>query len=325
MTHSSRVCVSAVSCLLTILLFCWPIRGDAGAAHPRRFAAEGPRSTKSLGFQPALDIVIVVDNSGSMSLPILSLEEELYDHLVGPLIVFGIDIRVVVISRHGDNSNQSICFEEPLSNVPAGGCSNPPGQPGITDDFKQYSVYVGSRNAWCLLMGTFDGTTPDEFGLAPNGWVDWLRDGAPMLILMVTDDRVTCAAYDDGDSIPGGVTAANAIDSDLLALSPLHFGSMARRNYVVHSLVGLEPFTVPNEPWPPSAPVTAAECVPAVSAGTGHQTMSVLTRGLRFPVCMTTEFDLFLEAVEQDAIRRIPLFADGFETGNTGGWSSTSP
>ncbi len=24
---------------------------------------------------------------------------------------------------------------------------------------------------------TFDGTTPDEFALAPNGWSEWLREG----------------------------------------------------------------------------------------------------------------------------------------------------
>ena len=325
MNHSTRVCISAVCCLLTMVLFSWPIRGDTGDAHPRPFDIQGPRSTKLLGFQPALDILVVVDNSGSMSPVILSLEDELFDHLVGPLIAFGIDIRVVVISRHGDNSSQSICFEEPLSNVPVGGCSNPPGLPGITDDFKHYSVEVSSHNAWCLLMSTFDGTTPDEFGLAPTGWVDWLRDGALRLILVVTDDGVTCGAYDDGDSIPGGLAAATAIDSDLLALSPLHFGSMAHRKYIVHSLVGLEAFAVPSEPWPPSAPVTVTECVPAVSAGTGHQTMSVLTRGLRFSVCMTTEFDLFLEAVEQDTTRRTTFFADGFETGDTSWWSSTNP
>ena len=111
------------------------------------------------GSQPVVDIVVVVDNSGSMGPEISSLEDVLYDHLVGPLITGGTDARVIVVSRHGDNASESICFEEPLSSVPAGGCATPPTEPGMTDIFKHYSVEVGSHDAWCLLMSTFDGTT----------------------------------------------------------------------------------------------------------------------------------------------------------------------
>jgi len=318
MTHPFRVWVCVVGGCLALV-------SQGGSADFRSSNVEYLGLPDGQGFTPAVDIVVVVDNSGSMGLEILSLEDELYDHLVGPLITGGADARVIVVSRHGDNAGESICFEAPLSSVPAGGCASPPAQPGITDIFKHYSVEVGSHDAWCLLMSTFDGTTSDEFGLAPGGWIEWAREGALKVVLMVTDDGVTCGVYDDDDSVALGTAAATAIDSDLLALSAPHFGTMSNRSYVVHSLVGLMENTIPNVPWPPTAPVTASSCGTAVSAGTGHQAMSVLTKGMRFPICLTTEYDTFLNHVALDTANRLPIFSDGFESGSTTEWSMVMP
>jgi len=268
-----------------------------------------------------LDIVVVVDNSGSMGLEIATLQDELYDHLVGPQIASGVDVRVVVVSKFGDLPSESMCFEAPLSSIPVGGCGSPPALPGNTDLFKHYSVEIGSHTAWCQLIDTFDGTVPDEFGLAPGGWVDWLREGSLKLVLMVTDDRVVCGSYDDGNSVPGGTSAAASIDMDLLALSPLHFGTSSNRTYVVHCLVGVDSLGV----LPPTSPVSAVKCFSAMDPGTGHQAMSVLTEGLRFPSCSTTEYDGFLEAVSRATADRNPIFTDDFESGSSSAWSSSSP
>jgi len=288
------------------------------------FGLEDFRPQKALKSSGVLDIVVVVDNSSSMTAEIDSLQDELYDHLVGPQIAAGVDVRVVVVSRHGELVAESVCFEAPLSSIPVGGCDPPPTLPGITNLFKQYSVEIGSHTAWCQFMDTFDGSVPDEFGLAPGGWVDWLREDAFKLILMVTDDGVSCGSYLDNNSAAGGIAAATAIDTDLLALSPLQFGSAASRTYIVHSLVGLSEYAVPGEPWPPTIPITELKCSNSIDPGTGHQGMSILAEGLRFPTCSSTQFDTFLEAVSQETFDLFPIFEDGFETGDFGAWSSVT-
>lgn len=272
-----------------------------------------------------VDLVVAIDNSASMGTEISALEAELYVDLVAPLTDQGIDVRVIVISRHGDDVSESVCFEEPLSSVPAGGCSPPPVQPGITDGFKHYSLEIGSHDLWCHVLDTFDGTTPDEFGLAPSGWSSWLRDDALKVFLAVTDDSVLCGSYDDGDSIGDGATTAAAIDEDLAGLSEVQFGTTDDRTYVVHALVGIEPNTVPTEPWPPTSPINDSSCLGAVDPGTGHQGLAVLTDGLRFPVCSTDDYDAFLGDVASDTLARLPIFTDGFESGDATAWSGSTP
>ncbi len=281
------------------------------------------KSTKSSPLK-ALDIIVVVDNSGSMGTIIANFQIEFYN-LVAQQIADGVDVRVIVVAKHGNIATESVCFESPLSSVPSGGCATPPVQPGITDLFKHYSIEVGSLDAWCLLISTYDGTTPDDFGLAPTGWSSWLREGAFKIFLVVSDDGVMCGSFDDDNSVAGGSAAAVAIDSDLLALSSPHFGTSLNRNYVVHSLVGITANAIPDDPWLPTSPVTTSQCPGAISPGTGHQGMSVLTDGLRFPACSTNDFDSFMDAVSEDAGKRIPLFVDGFESAGTGEWSSTVP
>ena len=33
-----------------------------------------------------------------------------------------------------------------------------------------YSAIINSDDAWCKLLSSYDGTFPDEYGQAPNGW-----------------------------------------------------------------------------------------------------------------------------------------------------------
>lgn len=324
MKQPVRLWVKVAICALAVMSY--GTRGFSATAPDTSLRHDtfiGHLSTKA-SLLKAMDIIMVVDNSGSMGTIISSFQSAFYN-LVAQQLADGVDVRVIVVAKHGANATASVCFESPLSSVPSGGCATPPVQPGITDLFKHYSVEVGSLDAWCLLISTFDGTTPDDFGLAPTGWSAWLREGAFKIILVVSDDGVMCGSFDDNNSVAGGSTAAAAIDSDLLALSPQHFGTSSHRNYVVHSLIGMTANAVPTDPWPPTSPVTTTVCAGAVSAGTGHQGMSVLTDGLRFPACSTDDFDSFLDAVSDDAGNRIPLFVDGFESAGTSGWSSTVP
>ncbi|MEN1728343.1 MAG: hypothetical protein AAGJ52_07870 [Pseudomonadota bacterium] len=262
---------------------------------------------------PLIDLIIVIDNSGSMGNEILNLQNRLYDDLVGPLLDAGVAVQVIMVAKFGDLPSESVCIEEPLSSIPTGGCATPPAMPGNTAIFRQYSVEVGSQNSWCLLQTTFDATLPDEFGLAPTGWQDWLQPDSYRVILMVSDDGVNCSPYNDLNTVAGGATAAAAIDTDLLALSPSDFGSAGKRNYIVHSLVGLEDNMPGTAPWPPTDPVISTICFSAVDPGTGHQSMSTLTGGLRFPLCRTNDYSVFFRMIVESIYPLAALFRDRFE------------
>ena len=93
----------------------------------------------------------------------------------------------------------------------------------------------------------------------------------------------------------------------------------------MHSIVGLPANTTPTEPWPPESPVNEARCAGAFEPGAGHQGMSVLTNGLRFPVCNASDIDAFLDAVSADTTVCLPVFSDGFESGDILTWSLKAP
>src|SRR5690606_34903046 len=118
----------------------------------------------------------------------------------------------------------------------------------------------------------------------------------------ITDDGVSCSAgswsYNDGNNAGSGQTAGQQFDADLLARDPAMFGSADQRNYVWYSIVGLgaNPNN-PNKSWDPSEPITTSECSTAADPGTGYQALSILTGGLRFPVCEGQGFDVVFQEI----------------------------
>ncbi|AKS41548.1 hypothetical protein [Wenzhouxiangella marina] len=292
------------------LMICSLAAGQAISAAPASSIQERGSST---GVPPTVDLIIVVDNSASMTDEIESLQNGLYDHLVGPLLAADVGIQVIMVARHGDLPSESVCIEAPLSSIPSGGCATPPPQPGNTALYRQYSVEVGSHNAWCLLRDTYGGSVPDEFGLAPAGWQAWLQPDAYRVILVVSDDGVICDSYNDADNVVSGGAAATSFDADLLALSPADFGTSVARNYIVHSLIGMGPNSPSTAPWPPSSAVSTLLCPVGVDPGTGHQSLSVLTGGLRFPSCQADDYPVFFRMLAESIFPGAALFRDRFE------------
>jgi hypothetical protein len=251
-----------------------------------------------------VDIILFVDNSGSMTEEITALQSGINDALIGPLEAGGVDYRVILISTHGDVDVESVCIEEPLSGIPAGGCAVPPAQPVFTDRFYHYSLDIGSRNGWCQLLNSFNAS--DGFGLLPNGWGHVLRPDALKTIVALTDDEVFCTLgatiYDDLGTAAGGEAAAAAFDAALMALSPVHFGTSGNRRYVAHSIIGMTQNSPAAEPYQPDAPILTSSCPTAVQPGTGHQALSTLTGGLRYGICETSAYNGILSSLAQSAI-----------------------
>ena len=274
--------------------------GDAGLNADSACAAQSAEATL---VKKPIDIILVIDNSGSMTEEIVGVQKNINANFAQIIEQSGIDYRVILVSRHGKTAAQSICIEAPLSGIAMGGCAQPPAQPVENPPrFYQYSVEIGSKNSWCQLLSTFDGTHPDEFGLVPGGWSTLLRPDSFKVFIEITDDGVACGPYSDSNTVNGGVSAAAKFDTDLLALSPANFGTAMARNYRFYSIVALAYNSPPSKPYDPMDPILVAKCPTAATPGTGHQALSVLSSGLRFPICDTSSYDVVFQAIAQGVI-----------------------
>jgi hypothetical protein len=276
---------------------------DGGLDPDSACAAQSASAT--LAKKP-VDIIIIIDNSGSMTVEITGVEKNINQNFAQIIESSGIDYRVILLARQGSATNgQSICIEAPLSGIPAGGCATPPAVPvDNPPKFYHYNKEIASRDSICRAIDGF--TKPDLDGKAPNGWQEWLRPDSFKTFIEITDDGVGCTlngtTYSDSNSVNGGITAAAAMDKAILALSPMHFGTDPDRNYAWYSIVAMSYNNPPTMPWSPADPITTGKCPTAANPGTGWQALSVLTNALRFPICDTTSFDVVFQAIAQGVI-----------------------
>ncbi|MSP23842.1 MAG: VWA domain-containing protein [Myxococcales bacterium] len=255
-----------------------------------------------------VDIIFVIDNSGSMTESIKSVQDNINASFAQIIGASGIDYRVILVARHGKfDSGQSVCIEAPLSGIPKGGCAAPPPKPVNTATFFHYSVEISSHNSWCQVLRTF--TLADEFNLAPMGWQEWVRPEAVKLFVEITDDQVNCNLPgldldDKDDDLVAAVAEADEFDAALLALSPEQFGTAMKRNYRWHSIVAMANKDVNNPAlaWLPSDPMTTTMCGANPAPGVGYQALSIKTNGLRFPLCATDYYKSIFEELAKGVI-----------------------
>lgn len=270
--------------------------GATSSGDPKECAAQEAAAT--LAKKP-VDIVFVIDNSGSMSGEIAEVEKQINDNFSTIIDAAKIDYKVIMVAQYGSNANQDVCIKAPLA-AGVASCSPPAAQPTDSAKFVHHAVQVESRDAWCRLNEFWN--KADRFGKHPTGWGGLLRANSFKVFAVITDDRVGCSfggkSYDDQGNAAAGDTAAKQFDADLLALSPTNFGTAAKRNYVWHSIIALAPFNNADLTLahPPSAPIVTATCTPGAAAiGTGYQGLSKLTGGLRYPTCGLNYTTIFKE------------------------------
>lgn len=145
--------------------------------------------TADVGLQPA-DIIIAVDNSGSMQFEAAAVQQNM-NAFSSQIFLANIDAHVVLISSYPGDSNAGICVPTPLG---SGGCplndDNPPGFMHVNDG-------VGSNDALQKIINHW----PDYVGM--------LRPTAARHVLVVTDDD---SDMDAGtfDAMFKGLDPANA-------------------------------------------------------------------------------------------------------------------
>jgi len=246
-----------------------------------------------------VDIITVIDNSGSMQDEIDAVETNINVNFANILEAAGIDYRLILLSQHETQGRDlAICVTAPLSANVA--CPPAPDQPAFTDHFFQYSVHIDSVDSLELLVETFDSGEMEEFGRAPGGWGAWLRPQATKVFLEITDDNSLIMTKDE---FLAGLSAKTDV-----------FGTPQAPRFRFHSIVGLSEKPTPTEAWAPSEPLQIDLCTSDVNgngtvenAGQVYQELSLLTNGLRFPICQFAAFDAVFNAIGNDVAQHATL------------------
>jgi hypothetical protein len=253
----------------------------------------------------AIDIILIVDNSGSMSEEIQGIQDNININFANILKAADIDYRVLLISQYGSAKERKVCIEAPLSGAPS--CVPPPLQPVFSDRFFQYEAKVRSTNSLRIVLGAYrldplakgDDLKEliDQSGLIKTGYHSYLRPVAKKVFIELSDD--------DAD----GMTAQE-FDRKLLKLDPEQFGTEGRRKYVWHSIIGMAEKPNPREAYLPNEPIQQGMCGKVTTAGLHYQELSQLTGGLRFPICRPEGYDVVLRSVAANVIDQIEIACD---------------
>jgi hypothetical protein len=249
--------------------------------------------------EQAVDIILMLDNSGSMADELQAVEDNLNLNFASILATSGVDYRVILLSRHrrevreeSGESSTSVCVTTPLSAL--SDCSAAP-EPVFSERFFQYSTKLESTDSFDVMLDTylppFD--EDEQFDHAPNGWSAWLRPGAKKVFLELTDDN---------EDMP----VAEFL-RQLTTMAPEHFGSdPANPTFVFHSIIGIAEKTPATDAYLPSEPIQTGTCTSNASevdnAGQTYQELSRLTGGLRFPLCEFNAYDVVFRTIAQDVV-----------------------
>jgi hypothetical protein len=277
---------------------------DAALAPVSADEACAMQSTRARrGVDKQVDVIFIVDNSGSMTQEIEAIRANINRSFASIIADSGADFRVILLSLYGTGGT-SLCIDPPLAGSACGS--------GIVGTQSQvlyhYDVEIDSVGGWCTLLKTFD--APDAAGLAPDGWGAWLRPEAEKAFVIITDDSPSCSYQRGEERVSFGGSGADpfadalAFHETLLALSPEQFGVPPNIRYAFHSIVGMAPRDVPTEPWFPHQEIENEICDTGASPGAGYQALSIITDALRYPVCEGRGFDAVFQVLARNVIER---------------------
>ena len=193
-----------------------------------------------------VDIIFVIDTSGSMTEEIVQTKKNIND-FAQTIGKSGLDYQVIMLAQPGVAGN-SVCVPPPLGG--ANCASNPP-------TFQHIPVGIGSKDSLSKILSTYDSATPNL------NWAKYLRPTATKVFVEITDDN--------------SALAFASFETQLLAKLPAGmFGTAQNRKYIFDSICG----------WTdPSAPLSAMKCPTAVNIGAEYQNLSLLTKGIIDSVC----------------------------------------
>jgi hypothetical protein len=241
----------------------------------------------------AVDVVFIIDNSGSMAAETAAFESAL-PQFVASLERNDTDYRIVLLSRQrtedrgaSQEASTSVCIAAPVSGL--GSC--PAESPVSSDRFFQYSVKIDATNSLDRLIQTFD--TPDAFGVTHSGWSELLRSDARTIFVEVSDADSALSATDF-------VTALSAKSAARFA------ADLGQPGFVFHSLVGIAQKANAPDVYSADEPIELEACSAAGdtpdNAGSVYQELSRSTGGLRLSICPSSAIDTRLSALATDVV-----------------------
>jgi len=273
-----------------------------------------------------VDVIFIIDNSGSMSSEITAVERNINQNFAQIIEASGADYRVIMLTDHGADS-LSVCVDQPLAAKPCSDSTDPLGStmgaPANSTRFFHYDINVQSNDSVCLMLMHYQvdptvGPFPQTgAAAAPTGWHEWLRPNALKVFVEITDDRLSCSVTTPTGSYSFGsdytLTEATQVARDVYraiqGLSAAQFGTPEKPNFIWHSIVGIVDNNPPELPYthfdPPKLDSVGA-CSSAVNSGAAYQMLSISTAGLRFPVCAADTghgYDSVFQAIAHEVVR----------------------
>ena len=98
-----------------------------------------------------VDIILTIDNSGSMGEEILGVQNNINNNFAQLIADSGVDFRVVLVSLFGSDGTK-VCIDPPL----AGATCAAGLQASTSDVFFHYNLEIDSANSLCQLLVAFD-------------------------------------------------------------------------------------------------------------------------------------------------------------------------
>jgi hypothetical protein len=161
--------------------------------------------------------------------------------------------------------------------------------------FFQYSIKIDATDSFERVLEA--ASTPDPFELTSVGWLEWLRPGARVEFVEITDD----------DS----ALSPEAFVSGLAELAPERFSATVNApGFIFHSITGIDTRTAANggNVYRSDEPLESARCTRLEgspnNAGQTYQALSRATGGLRLPVCPSSALTTRLNVVASDVAAR---------------------
>ena len=270
------------------------VEADAACAMQSVHAEPGPASP--------VDVIFVIDNSGSMSDEIAQVRQNINQQFAALVADGGVDYKVIVISHYG-SAGTDVCIEPPLAGARCGSGLAASDSP----IFFHYDKEIGSNDALCQMLATFN--HPDASGRAEHGWQAALRPDAQKAFIVITDDSAHCS-YREGETYVEIGTAGSDPYEDaltfhkaLLARSPEQFGVPPDLKYQFFSIVGIAQKEPATDPIFPFEPIQYQMCDTAPTAGLSYQALSIITDALRYPVCEGRSFDAIFRVLARSVIQ----------------------
>ncbi len=228
---------------------------------PKECAKSEAEATK-----PPVDIIMIVDQSGSMSEEIANVKQNI-NSLSDFLNLTGLDYHVIMIGTVG-NGTFDLCVPPPLGGPACASNGNV---------FRTVNRNVQSTDALDIILSTYDQTS------GPMMWQDFVRPDAMKVFIPVTDDNAS--------------KNATSFDTALLAKPGNQFGTAQARKYVFYPITGAPPY--PQESGGPGAGGTCGAGM--VNTGANYLQLAKLTNGVWFPLCTQNYGPVFEEIAKNVA------------------------